>query len=1010
MSKTEYSRLLLKRSTFPGITPTIPTGTTISNTWLTTDVLEGELYLNSADDRLWVRTSNGIQEIAISGISSANYYTTDAYTSGSTIWFNRTDLANAYSVDVASILSSYTGTDIYTTGSTLIGTTLVFDRNDMLSAYTADLSALAVDLNTFVTGFTYNDANTLTIANNNGIDYSATINTMTGLTVNGNLSATTIDTDYIDFNTNYTGATQEGRVNWDSDYGTIDIGLEGGNVQLKAGLDNFYYIKNQSGSTINKGKVVRAAGTLGSSGRILGEYMIADGSIPYFYTLGIAGENILDGEDGYVYEFGLLKGIDTTGSDYSEVWTGGTILYVHPTIPGGLTSVEPTAPNLKIQIAIVIDADSNGSIFIRPSLRSNLGDLHNLQTTGATNGDLISFDSSDNVWKYTKTLTGNYNVNGSLSATTFYGNGSGLTGINDYYVTGGTFSSNTLTLNRQNGSVTITGFTSDIYTTGATLVGNVVEFNRTDSTNAYSVDLSSLVYTGGSGSCISELYTSNIIGCSPLSIYSDASISGYTTGGAYTAKDVNSSGDRLTRTITKSSSGELSELDQQLDRLVYTSDNNAGGLFTSTQKIDYFELNTTNTTSNDTGLVKYEDGVGFEAGMVDSTGTIYKLELNKVQNLLHTTDTGVRSSRLENDLTQNRLITISATSQSSVYTASEQINLDSTDGTNDSYIDITPTLIQSIVTDGSSTSTQEISPSTINTYSTYGSTTSGLEIDPAGNNNGNYLYSTDSANYTFGLYFDNVQFSQTLYDWSNSVNVVSIDGLNNSGEGQLNISATDAIGFVQDTLSLDPANLGSGTKLISTDNSTSEYSEVSVIPSQIQIKSDDLSDSRNITITPTTIQVNGGLAEYDADYSSGYTDRSIVDKGYVDSVAVTNTGSTAGSFGLTIDGGGSAITTGTKGYITIPYNGTITGWDIFADTTGSIVVDVWKDTYANFPPTVADSIAGTEKPTLSSAIKNQDTNLTSWTTSVSAGDIIAFNVDSAATVTRVNLIIYITKS
>lgn len=117
-----------------------------------------------------------------------------------------------------------------------------------------------------------------------------------------------------------------------------------------------------------------------------------------------------------------------------------------------------------------------------------------------------------------------------------------------------------------------------------------------------------------------------------------------------------------------------------------------------------------------------------------------------------------------------------------------------------------------------------------------------------------------------------------------------------------------------------------------------------------------------------------------------------------------------GSFGITIDGGGSAITTGVKGYITIPYAGTITGWDIFADTSGSIVVDVWKDTYANFPPTVADTIAGTEKPTLTSATKNQDTNLTTWTTSVTANDVIAFNVDSVSTVTRINLIIYINKS
>ena len=102
-----------------------------------------------------------------------------------------------------------------------------------------------------------------------------------------------------------------------------------------------------------------------------------------------------------------------------------------------------------------------------------------------------------------------------------------------------------------------------------------------------------------------------------------------------------------------------------------------------------------------------------------------------------------------------------------------------------------------------------------------------------------------------------------------------------------------------------------------------------------------------------------------------------------------------------IDGGGSAITTGEKGHLEVPFGITITGWTILADQSGSIVVDVWKDTYANFPPTVADTIAGTEKPTLSTAQKNQDLALSTWTTAVAAGDILAFNVDSVATVTRV---------
>jgi hypothetical protein len=119
--------------------------------------------------------------------------------------------------------------------------------------------------------------------------------------------------------------------------------------------------------------------------------------------------------------------------------------------------------------------------------------------------------------------------------------------------------------------------------------------------------------------------------------------------------------------------------------------------------------------------------------------------------------------------------------------------------------------------------------------------------------------------------------------------------------------------------------------------------------------------------------------------------------------------SQTGSFGITIDGGGSAITTGVKGYVTIPYNCTITGWTLVADVSGSIVIDVWKDVYANYPPTVADTIAGTEKPTLSSAIKNQDLSPSTWTTTVTAGDVIGFNVDSAVTITRVHLIINTTK-
>lgn len=110
-----------------------------------------------------------------------------------------------------------------------------------------------------------------------------------------------------------------------------------------------------------------------------------------------------------------------------------------------------------------------------------------------------------------------------------------------------------------------------------------------------------------------------------------------------------------------------------------------------------------------------------------------------------------------------------------------------------------------------------------------------------------------------------------------------------------------------------------------------------------------------------------------------------------------------------IDGGGGVITTGIKGHLDIPFDCSITGWILLADKSGSIVIDVWKDTYANFPPTVADTIAGSEKPTLSAVQKNQDLSLGTWTTSITAGDILAFNVDSCSTITRITLTILATR-
>jgi len=106
---------------------------------------------------------------------------------------------------------------------------------------------------------------------------------------------------------------------------------------------------------------------------------------------------------------------------------------------------------------------------------------------------------------------------------------------------------------------------------------------------------------------------------------------------------------------------------------------------------------------------------------------------------------------------------------------------------------------------------------------------------------------------------------------------------------------------------------------------------------------------------------------------------------------------------LILDGGGAVISTGIKGDLELPFNGVITQATLLADQSGSIVVNLWKQTYASYPPTVTQKITASAPPTITTALKSQDATLTGWTTAFSAGDILRVNVDSATTITRVTL-------
>ncbi len=92
--------------------------------------------------------------------------------------------------------------------------------------------------------------------------------------------------------------------------------------------------------------------------------------------------------------------------------------------------------------------------------------------------------------------------------------------------------------------------------------------------------------------------------------------------------------------------------------------------------------------------------------------------------------------------------------------------------------------------------------------------------------------------------------------------------------------------------------------------------------------------------------------------------------------------------GVTVDGGGALVTTGSKGWFRFPVAGTITAWNLMADAAGNLDFDVSQD--ATYPATTS-----VLTPSLSGVAQNSATGLT---IPVTAGDYFDFAITGTPTV------------
>jgi len=110
------------------------------------------------------------------------------------------------------------------------------------------------------------------------------------------------------------------------------------------------------------------------------------------------------------------------------------------------------------------------------------------------------------------------------------------------------------------------------------------------------------------------------------------------------------------------------------------------------------------------------------------------------------------------------------------------------------------------------------------------------------------------------------------------------------------------------------------------------------------------------------------------------------------------------------DGGGSVMTTGLKGSVIVPFDCTIDSWTLVASPSGSIVVDVWKCPLADYPPGAGDTITGGDAPEIADGQTASSASLTAWTTAVTEGDVLSFNIDSVSSVTLASIALKVTRA
>lgn len=205
--------------------------------------------------------------------------------------------------------------------------------------------------------------------------------------------------DYAQFDTAATGVTPGvGKLWWDANDGTINIGLKGGNVNLQVGQEFVQLALNKTGTTMTDGTVVFVSGAQGQ--RLMVDRAIGTSDNTSASILGIVTEPIENNKTGFITARGLVRGISTIDlAPTGETWADGDALYVSSTIPGGMTNVTPIAPQHFILVGFVVEAGNNGMIYVMPQNGYELSELHDVRITDPLQEEYLRYNATLKIWE-----------------------------------------------------------------------------------------------------------------------------------------------------------------------------------------------------------------------------------------------------------------------------------------------------------------------------------------------------------------------------------------------------------------------------------------------------------------------------------------------------------------------------------------------------------------------------------------------------------------------------------